>query len=73
MRIDVITGTRAEFGILKPLVIELQDSSKFDVRLLVTGIHLIHDFGQTAGEVESPLQKEIRRVSHVVVRNSPCC
>jgi GDP/UDP-N,N'-diacetylbacillosamine 2-epimerase (hydrolysing) len=53
MRIDVITGTRAEFGILQPLVLELQDSPVFNVRLLATGMHLISDFGNTATEVEN--------------------
>ena len=43
MRIDVVTGTRAEFGILRPLVLELQDSAMLDIRLLVTGMHLIRD------------------------------
>ena len=49
-KVVVLTGTRAEYGILRPLLFELQD--KVDLSLLVTGTHLSKDFGMTVGEIE---------------------
>jgi len=47
----VITGTRAEFGLLKPLIQKLQEDPGFDLRLTVTGSHLSAAFGNTQNEI----------------------
>lgn len=47
----VITGTRAEFGLLKPLIQKLLDDSRFELRLVVTGSHLSAAFGNTQNEI----------------------
>ena len=39
-KIAVVTSTRAEYGILKPLIARLQKEDNFKVQLLVTGTHL---------------------------------
>ena len=46
-KIIVVTGTRAEYGILKPLMLELEKLEDFDLNLVVTGTHLSHKFGHT--------------------------
>lgn len=51
-KISVITGTRAEYSLLKPLFIELSNFEDFDVRLAVTGSHLSPAFGLTYKEIE---------------------
>lgn len=40
-KIGVITGTRAEYGILKPLLSLLDHSKNFRLELFVTGLHLL--------------------------------
>lgn len=53
-RIAVITATRAEFGLLSPVIRELrkQESNEFRVELIVTGTHLSKDYGYTVREIE---------------------
>ncbi|MDU4981676.1 MAG: UDP-N-acetylglucosamine 2-epimerase (hydrolyzing), partial [Campylobacter ureolyticus] len=36
-----ITGTRADFGKLKPLLNLVQNSSEFELHLIVTGMHMM--------------------------------
>ena len=48
----VVTGTRAEFGLLSPLIAKLRDDEEIDLRLVVTGSHLSRRFGYTVEEIE---------------------
>ena len=38
-KILVTTGTRAEYGILRPLLKKINDSKKLELQLVVTGTH----------------------------------
>ena len=40
MRILAVTGTRADWGLLLPVLIRLRDDARFDLRLCATGQHL---------------------------------
>jgi GDP/UDP-N,N'-diacetylbacillosamine 2-epimerase (hydrolysing) len=51
-RICVLTATRAEYGLLKPLIKKLAIVEEFDVRVAVTGAHLSPEFGLTYKEIE---------------------
>ena len=51
-KICVITGTRAEYGLLKPLINELSSDNTFDLQLVVTGTHLSRKHGMTVEEIE---------------------
>ena len=62
MKIAVITGTRAEYGLLKPLIKLIKDESEFDLQLIVTGMHLSPEFGMTIEEIiedKIPITKRI--------------
>ncbi len=50
-RISVITGTRAEYGILRPVLQEIQASKKLRLYLIVTGTHLSKKHGLTIREI----------------------
>lgn len=52
MKICIVTGTRAEYGLLKPLIDELIKHSSFTTQLLVTGSHLSPEFGLTYRQIE---------------------
>ena len=54
-KIAVVTATRAEFGLLAPLVNELRryESDDFRVELVVTGTHLYAEYGNTIDEIKS--------------------
>mgnify|MGYP001494055641 CR=1 FL=1 len=52
MKICVITGSRAEFDLLKNLVLELKNDNFFKIKLLVTGAHLSNYFGKTLNYIK---------------------
>jgi len=51
-KICVVTGTRAEFGLLYWLIKGIQDDNDLDLQLIVTGMHLSPEFGLTYQEIE---------------------
>ncbi len=51
-RVAVVTATRAEFGLLRPLMQLLADHPEVDFRLIVTGAHLSPEFGSTWRDIE---------------------
>jgi UDP-hydrolysing UDP-N-acetyl-D-glucosamine 2-epimerase len=51
-KICVVTGTRAEFGIWRPVLAAIDASRKLTLQLLVTGMHLQKEFGHTARDIE---------------------
>ncbi len=50
-KISVTTGTRAEYGILRPVLKEIQKSKKLKLYLIVTGTHLSKKYGYTVKEI----------------------
>jgi len=46
-----ITGTRADFGKLKPLIHRVDNSELFECSLFVTGMHTLSRYGYTVDEV----------------------
>jgi GDP/UDP-N,N'-diacetylbacillosamine 2-epimerase (hydrolysing) len=53
LRVCVVTGTRAEFGIWRPVLAAIQASRKLDLQLVVTGMHLLRAFGHTVKDIEA--------------------
>jgi len=51
-KIAVVTGTRAEYGILKPLLKKIDDSPNLKLELIVTGMHLLKQYGLTVKEIK---------------------
>lgn len=51
-KICVITATRAEYGLLNPLMQQFQDHEKFKLQVVVTGSHLSPEFGLTYKGIE---------------------
>jgi len=50
-KIGVVTGARAEYGYLKPLMRKLAEGGKLELLLYVTGLHLVKEYGYTAQEI----------------------
>jgi len=53
MRIGVLTSSRADYGIYKPLLRRLNEDPFFDLNLLVFGTHLSEKQGYTVNEIEN--------------------
>lgn len=51
-RVMFLTGTRADFGKLKPLIRALGTDERFDVHVFITGMHMLRRYGYTCLEVE---------------------
>ena len=47
-----ITGTRADYGLLKPVIKQMFQSPKMKPKVLATGIHALKKFGLTLGEIK---------------------
>jgi UDP-N-acetylglucosamine 2-epimerase (non-hydrolysing)/GDP/UDP-N,N'-diacetylbacillosamine 2-epimerase (hydrolysing) len=51
-KIAVVTGTRAEYGLLYWVIKEIHDAPELELQLIVTGMHLSPEFGLTVREIE---------------------
>jgi GDP/UDP-N,N'-diacetylbacillosamine 2-epimerase (hydrolysing) len=70
-KICVVTGTRAEYGLLRRLIIHLNDSKEFQLQLVVTGTHLSKKFGETYKEIEADGLEISRKVDLELVSDTP--
>ncbi len=52
-KICVVTGSRAEYGLLRPVMEEIRDDAALDLQIAVTGMHLSPEFGLTYREIET--------------------
>jgi len=59
-KIGVVTGTRAEYGYLKPLMAEIEKDDELELTPLITGMHLIKEFGETYRAVEQDFPDAIK-------------
>jgi GDP/UDP-N,N'-diacetylbacillosamine 2-epimerase (hydrolysing) len=51
-KICIVTGTRADYGLLTPLLHEIKNDKDLELQLIVTGMHLSPEFGLTYKEIE---------------------
>jgi len=51
-KICVVTGTRAEYGLLRWVMEGIRQSSVLELQLIATGMHLSPEFGLTIGAIE---------------------
>lgn len=61
-KIAVITGTRAEYGLLYWVIRGIHEDPDLELQLLVTGMHLSPEFGMTVKDIERdgfPITEEI--------------
>lgn len=62
-KICVITGTRADFGILTPVIKEIEKHSELNLALIATGMHLAEDYGYTITDIRNqgfPIEAEVK-------------
>lgn len=53
IKICVLTATRAEYGLLAPIIKKMKKDDTFDVKVVVTGAHLSPEFSLTYREIEA--------------------
>jgi len=50
--IVIVTGSRGEYGYIRPIVHEIERSGDLDYSIIVTNLHLLPDFGFSVEEIE---------------------
>ncbi len=55
MKVGIVTGTRADYGLLEPLIRKVKNHRKMELQLYVTGMHLADRFGQTEKQIKHPV------------------
>ena len=51
-KICIITGTRAEYGLLYWLMKGVESTNNLELQIIVTGMHLSSEFGLTYQQIE---------------------
>jgi GDP/UDP-N,N'-diacetylbacillosamine 2-epimerase (hydrolysing) len=69
-RVLAITGTRADYGLMRPVYREIISSESLDLQLVVTGMHLLQDFRAGLDEIHNDSYCKIHRVSMLLAEDS---
>jgi UDP-hydrolysing UDP-N-acetyl-D-glucosamine 2-epimerase len=68
LKVAVVSGSRADYGLLRPTIRALRDDPRFELAVLVTAMHLEAEYGSTVAEIEAdghPITRvEIARGGH---------
>ena len=70
-KIAVVTGSRAEYGLLYWVLRDLQAAPDLELQLIVTGMHLSPEFGMTVRQIEQDGFPIARRVEMLVSSDTP--
>lgn len=58
-KIVFLTGTRADYGKMKPLMCSIENHEQFKCHIFVTGMHTLREFGDTKSEIVKDGYKNI--------------
>jgi GDP/UDP-N,N'-diacetylbacillosamine 2-epimerase (hydrolysing) len=70
-KIAVVTGTRAEYGILKPVLEAVSTQAGLELSLVVAGMHLSREFGYTVKDIEKDGFRIAARVNMLPADDTP--
>ena len=72
-KIAVITGTRAEYGILKPVLNAIKEHPNLELSLIVIGMHLLEESGCTIKDIEKDGFKIEAKIEGLYNEDSGAC
>lgn len=58
-KIAYLTGTRAEFGLMKQILLKIKKDKKLELVLMATGMHLMDQFGHTISEIDKQFKPDV--------------
>jgi UDP-hydrolysing UDP-N-acetyl-D-glucosamine 2-epimerase len=70
-RICVVTGTRADYGLLRPVMRALDGAEDFELLVVATGAHLSPEFGLTAEVIEADGFTIAERIEMLLSSDTP--
>ncbi|MCB1099202.1 MAG: UDP-N-acetylglucosamine 2-epimerase (hydrolyzing) [Verrucomicrobiae bacterium] len=70
-KVCVVTGTRAEYGLLRWVMEGVRDDSAMSLQVIVTGMHLSPEFGLTYREIEADGFKIDKKIEALTSSDTP--
>ena len=70
-KICVVTGTRAEYGLLRWVIDGIFKSPDLELQLIATGMHLSPEFGLTVQDIEADGYQIVRKVEMLLSSDTP--
>lgn len=70
-KICFVTGTRADYGILSPLMRKVKDSPNAKIQIIATNMHLSPDYGMTVNEIVADGFEVDARLESLLSSDSP--
>lgn len=70
--ICVVTGTRADYGLLYGLMKEIQSDTELELQVIATGMHLSQQFGLTYREIEQDGFEIDEKLEILLSSDTPC-
>ena len=70
-KICVVTGTRADYGLLRWLLHDIEADPDLELQLAVTGMHLAPEFGETVDAIEADGFNASARVEMLLSSDTP--
>jgi GDP/UDP-N,N'-diacetylbacillosamine 2-epimerase (hydrolysing) len=70
-KVCIITGTRAEYGLLYWLIKEIQEDSDLELQIIATGMHLSPEFGLTYRQIEKDGFKIDKKIEMLLSSDTP--
>ena len=74
-KISVVSGTRADFGLLFPILEKLEENDAVDLQIIATGMHFSSEYGFTYREIEScglPIHRKVEMLVSSGSSDSVC-
>lgn len=70
-KICFITGTRADYGIMSPIMKAMAAEANVELQIIATNMHLSKDFGMTVKEIESDGFEVTNKIASLVGGDTP--
>ena len=70
-KIGVVTATRAEYGLLRNVMCEIESDQDLELVLFVTGTHVLHEYGHTIDEIKQDGFSVNEEIDYLVKDDSP--
>ncbi len=70
-KVCVVTGTRAEYGLLYWLMKAIQEDHDFELQIIATGMHLSPEFGLTYEQIEKDGFKIDKKIETLLSSDTP--
>jgi GDP/UDP-N,N'-diacetylbacillosamine 2-epimerase (hydrolysing) len=70
IKIGVLTSSRADYGIYKPLLEEIKTDNRFYLEIISFGMHLLNDHGKTINEIKKDKFRKIIEIEGMSNKDS---